>query len=395
MRLPVAPAARDAPLGFRIASRDPALQGRAALAHYQRTRILPSSMARLPGERSRAKVRASRGGDQMKIVSTTGLVLVAVGLAACAPSPREQGRPLSDATAPIHDCDRLAAQPMDHAKAVAGVYWERMDGPAALAACEAALRTYPDVARFRYQHARALEKTGNAAAAAPLYGDLARAGYTAAKNNYGIDLVEGVGGPKDIEEGTRWITESANDGNGAAKARLGGMFERGEGVPQAADLGEAGAQYYLGVIYLNQTAPGPAQFALQWFKEPDVQQGTNVNFDPNGLLRKGRGTSAPRNEWPVRWNETAALHWYERAARQGNAGGAKYYAFMRLFGLGGKERDEVEGLTWLLIASPSMWSKREQVRVETVIRRVKRELTPEEIAEAERRAKKWEPELES
>jgi len=58
------------------------------------------------------------------------------------------------ASAPVHECDRLAANPPDPDRVVAGVTRKDVDLPAAIAACERAVKEFPQEARFHYQLGR-------------------------------------------------------------------------------------------------------------------------------------------------------------------------------------------------------------------------------------------------
>jgi len=63
-------------------------------------------------------------------------------------------------TAPITDCDRLAANPPDPDRIVEGVPQEDVDLPRATEACKAAVAAYPGVARLSYQLGRCLFYAG-------------------------------------------------------------------------------------------------------------------------------------------------------------------------------------------------------------------------------------------
>lgn len=63
-------------------------------------------------------------------------------------------------TAPITDCDRLAANPPDPDRIVEGVAQENVDLPRATEACQAAVAAYPGVARLTYQLGRCLFYAG-------------------------------------------------------------------------------------------------------------------------------------------------------------------------------------------------------------------------------------------
>lgn len=63
-------------------------------------------------------------------------------------------------TAPVTDCDLLAANPPDPDRIVAGVPQEEVDLPRATEACQAAVAAYPGVARLTYQLGRCLFYAG-------------------------------------------------------------------------------------------------------------------------------------------------------------------------------------------------------------------------------------------
>jgi hypothetical protein len=67
--------------------------------------------------------------------------------------------------APIVDCDRLAAHPLDPAKKLPGLGTKEIDLPRAIEACQAAVKEFPDEARFQYQLGRVLFYAGRKAEA--------------------------------------------------------------------------------------------------------------------------------------------------------------------------------------------------------------------------------------
>lgn len=89
------------------------------------------------------------------IVSRTlrSIALIAAGLvaAACSTAPIASAQ-----ETPVHDCDRLAANPPDPDRVVEGVPRAELDFPNAIAACEAAIEAYPNEGRFSYQLGRLL-----------------------------------------------------------------------------------------------------------------------------------------------------------------------------------------------------------------------------------------------
>ena len=95
----------------------------------------------------------------------------------------------------MHDCDRLVAHPLDSRKAGPGVDCNRLDADRALPACEAAIRNYPDVVRFRFQYATALNKAGVYDKAAGVYQGAAKQGHAIAQYSLGGMYIEGQGVP--------------------------------------------------------------------------------------------------------------------------------------------------------------------------------------------------------
>lgn len=92
-----------------------------------------------------------------------GLLLAGACFLALAPAS-----PLLAQDAPVTDCDRLAAEP-GTVSGIPGVALDQIDPAAALPACEQAVREHPGVARLILAYARALERSGDPAAAAQLY----------------------------------------------------------------------------------------------------------------------------------------------------------------------------------------------------------------------------------
>ncbi|MGN6548843.1 MAG: tetratricopeptide repeat protein [Pararhizobium sp.] len=71
----------------------------------------------------------------------------------------------------------------------------------------------------------------------------ARAGYDTAELDLGIWLIDGVGGPKDYENGFKWMQLAAENGNVMAQNRLAHLYRAGIGTKQ--DLVAAGTWYVI------------------------------------------------------------------------------------------------------------------------------------------------------
>jgi TPR repeat protein len=83
----------------------------------------------------------------------------------------------SAAPAPVHDCDRLAANPPDPDRVVEGVPHKKVDLPAAIAACEKAVASYPREARFIYQLGRVRNYNGDIPRSIEYFRQAAELGY--------------------------------------------------------------------------------------------------------------------------------------------------------------------------------------------------------------------------
>jgi TPR repeat protein len=140
----------------------------------------------------------------------------------------------------------------------------------------------------------------------------------------------------------------ADQGNVIAQYNLGNMYSDGQGVPKddaeavrwyrlAADQGYANAQYNLGVMYVNGT----------------------------GLLK----------------DDTEAVRWYRLAADQGNANAQYNLGVMHANGRG-VPKDLTTAHMWWNIASLNGHEGAQGNRG-----KLEKEMTPEQIAEATRRAK--------
>ena len=65
----------------------------------------------------------------------------------------------------VNDCDTLAAEPLDVQAVAKGILPNEIDVPRALEAWKSAVSEHPDIARFKYQYARALYASGDFKAA--------------------------------------------------------------------------------------------------------------------------------------------------------------------------------------------------------------------------------------
>jgi TPR repeat protein len=156
----------------------------------------------------------------------------------------------------------------------------------------------------------------------------------------------------EYEATVKELRKSAEAGDASAQNRLGLLYDEGAGVPQnyrqakewfekAAKQGHVGAQANLGTLYLQGTgAPQSSQMALFWFSRA-AEQGNDLAFAKLGLMyAQGRG---------VLQDFIQAHMWYNLAAVQGEPRAAE-------------ARDALT-----------------------------KQMTPAQIAEAQRLAREWKP----
>ena len=148
-------------------------------------------------------------------------------------------------------CDQLAANPTDANRVGEGVTYSalREQAPQAIEQCSLASGLAPTELRFRYQLARALQRT-EPDRALIMFSDLAAKRYPAAFDNAGWLLITRR---KNYAEAIRKFQTGAQLGNADCMASLVEMYDRGLAVPrhqregrlvlleQAARFGHAGA----------------------------------------------------------------------------------------------------------------------------------------------------------
>lgn len=196
----------------------------------------------------------------------------------------------------VNDCDTLAAEPLDVQAVADGKLPNDIDVPKALTACKAAVDQHPDVARFKYQYARALYADGefdaalkelneasdaghvrasyllgrlyqfgaavkrDPAKAIPLFEAGAKRGDPYSQYALGRALVTGLGTKPDVERGMAMVTSAAESGHTYAMNMLGGEYLSGDHVKkddaralkfinESADREDVFGMVLLGVLY--------------------------------------------------------------------------------------------------------------------------------------------------
>ncbi len=195
-----------------------------------------------------------------------------------------QGQPVSP-----HECDRLAQPPRSAMGAIPtfaeGVDLDSTNAPAALEACQQALRAAPQEARFQFQHGLAQFRMHQQLDAVASFRQAAAQGYAPAQTGLGLMYASGLGGlVRDDIEAVRLYRLAADQGYSRALTALGHMLADAHGVPR--DQAEAVR------LFLLAAAHGYA----------DAQSNLGLMYE------QGHGIAAHQPE---------AIRWYRMAARQG------------------------------------------------------------------------------
>ncbi len=190
---------------------------------------------------------------------------------------------------------------------------------------------------------------------------LAMKGHVEAQLNLGFMYNQGLGVPQDNIEAAKWYRQTAEQGLAEAQAELGTLYFHGLGVPQ--DFFEA----------------------EKWSRKAALQGHPTGQFNLGTMYVFGLGV--PRDY-------SKAATWFRKAAQQGD--GPSQHSLATLYAQGlGVSQDNVQALMWLLIAArqPNDPARGAPDIVSSAIElgeMLAAQMTPAEIAEAERLAREWE-----
>lgn len=151
-----------------------------------------------------------------------------------------------------------------------------------------------------------------------------------------------------------------------------------------AEQGDTGAQFRLGDIYYEgRGVPQDEVEAVCWFRRAAQQGHAEAQFMLGVAYDEGRG---------VPQDNVEAVRWWHRAAEQGDSA-AQYNLGLRYAQGRGVQQDYVQAHKWFNLAAPRFPSFRREWRDKAVQFReeVASKMTPAQIAEAQRLARKWKP----
>lgn len=276
------------------------------------------------------------------------VAIAAVALVAVAATAEAQDR------TPVTECDTLAAHPADPNKVAPGAQWDTMgDGRAAVYACEAATKQYPQSLRLRFQLARALLRAKRSDDAIPMLMDVADKGYKIAFSNLGGMYLFDRNQPN---EALKWFERGVKAGDEASEYHLAEMYMDGLGVPQSmaqairlfspsAERNTAVSIYKIGDIYArgDHTVARDYTKALQYLQRAAGLGFARAQNDIGYMLEQGMGL--PKNL-------AEAVKWYRVAGEQG--WGQSQVNLGRLYENGtGVPKDLKEAYYWYRLAGNS------------------------------------------
>ena len=137
----------------------------------------------------------------------------------------------------VNECDTLAAEPLDVQAVSNGVLPNDIDIPRAIEACKAAVGQYPDVARFKFQYARALYANGDFQAALDELNGGYEAGHVRAGQLLGRLYQLGAAVERDPARAIPLFEAGAQKGDPYSQYALGRAFLEGKGTAVNVDRG--------------------------------------------------------------------------------------------------------------------------------------------------------------
>jgi TPR repeat protein len=182
---------------------------------------------------------------------------------------------------------------------------------------------------------------------------------------------------------------------GLAGSAVAGAFEDGMDAAESgdyetalrlwrplADQGNATVQNLLGQMYRQGTGvPQDYAAAMSWYQKAADQGNASAQFNLGFMHFNGLGVPS---------DYAAAMSWYRRAADQGNTAAQLDLGVMYLQGKGAPQ-DHVSAYMWFNLAAAAVPAV-EFPNVAAAYRdEVAAEMTPAQIAEAQRLAREWKP----
>jgi uncharacterized protein len=164
---------------------------------------------------------------------------------------------------------------------------------------------------------------------------------------------------------------------GVSADERGDYVEAAKWYRLAADQGHALAQYNLGLMHDNgEGVPENDAEAVKWYRRAAAQGNAKAQHNLGIMYDKGEG---------VPENDAEAAKWYRRAADQGRAKAQGNLG--RMYALGeGVPEDDVQAYMWLSLSAAQ--GDETAIANKDVMRKL---MTPEQIAQAQKLSAEWKP----
>ncbi|WP_395446885.1 caspase family protein [Aminobacter sp. UC22_36] len=201
----------------------------------------------------------------------------------------------------VNECDTLAAEPLDVQAVANGKLPNDIDVPKALTACKAAVDQHPDVARFKYQYARALYAEGNFKEALSELNAASDAGHVRASYLLGRLYQFGAAVERDPAKAIPLFEAGAKRGDPYSQLSMGKALINGTEikadvvrgmslVEQSAESGHTYAMNFLGTEYfLGRHVKKDYSRALRHFQNSADRQDVYGMVNLAVLYRDGAG----------------------------------------------------------------------------------------------------------
>ena len=181
------------------------------------------------------------------------------------------------------------------------------------------------------------------------------------------------------------VQESRRSGYAMAQASFGLLYANGDGVRglysrqwrKAAEKGNAQAQLHLGLLYANgEGVPQDYTKASQWYRKAAVQGYAMAQANLGNLYADGKG---------VPKDEIKGAVWIRKAAEQRDPNGQVSLGDMYRDGRG-VPQDYIQALRWYNLGAANGAQRGAALRDALA-----KQMTPDQIAEAQKLAQEWKP----
>ena len=276
------------------------------------------------------------------------VALARAALAKLQNQPAPATAPVRAATAPLTECDRLAAHHADLQAISDGVFWDLLESEPAIKACRKAVSDYPNVARLEFQLGRSLDKARQYGEAVQQYRRAARLGSAMAMHNVGARYEEGEGVAQNLETAAMWYERAAKLGNSSGMASLAELMVTGRGVDKdvaeatklylrAADQGNAWAKNAFGWrLQKGDDLPQDLERAFEFYQDAASSGYGQAMINLGILYNEGNG---------VEKDDELALSWYLKAAEANHYWGASNVGWSYANGRG-VEKNIATAIDW-------------------------------------------------